>query len=253
MNYRQRLSQLTSDLIDRGPLYAIANDRIHSPKPLDAIENWQFWNQPRSAWVESLARNYPPESRRKAYLDAMLNHDHASGIEAHYDVSNEFYALFLDKQYKFYTAAEFRSDRETLEEAQTNKAEFLHQLLKLNGDETILDLGCGWGAMLTFLQAAGHRGALTGLTLSKEQLVYDRETLGLNVYLSNFITEPFEQAPYDRIFSIGALEHVKPQELKSIYQKIYDALTPNGLAVHQFFSFERESYPASSICAIRLR
>jgi cyclopropane-fatty-acyl-phospholipid synthase len=247
MNYRRRLSQFTSDLIDRGPLYAIANDRIHSPRPLVAIENWQFWNQPRPAWVESLARAYPPEASRKSYLDAMLTEDHARGIEAHYDVSNEFYALFLDRQYRFYTAAEFRSDRETLEEAQTNKAEFLHQLLNLNGDESILDLGCGWGAMLNFLQAAGHRGEVTGFTLSKEQLVYDRETLGLNVSLTNFITDPFTQAPYDRILSIGSLEHVKPQELKPLYQKIYDALTPTGLAVHQFFSFERESYPASVV------
>ena len=106
---------MTSDLIDRGPLYAIANDRIHSPRPLYAVENWQFWNQPRPAWLESLARAYPPEASRKAYLEAMLTHDHASGIEAHYDVSNEFYDLFLDTQYKFYTCAEFLSDQDTLE------------------------------------------------------------------------------------------------------------------------------------------
>lgn len=247
MDSLQRPFRLTSDLRDRGPLYAIANDRIHSPVPLAAVANWNFWNQPRPAWIESFARAYPPEAKRKAYLEKMMAQDHGSGIEAHYDVSNEFYALFLDTKYKFYTAAEFRNDRETLEQAQTNKAEFLHTLLNLNGDETILDLGCGWGAMLKFLQDAGHRGALTGLTLSKEQLVYDRETLGLNVSLTNFITEPFEAAPYDRILSIGSFEHIRPQELRSVYQKTYDALTPEGLAVHQFFSFERESYPASVV------
>jgi cyclopropane-fatty-acyl-phospholipid synthase len=247
MDPQQRLSRFTSDLRDRGPLYAIANDRIHSPLPLAAVENWQFWNHPRPAWLESLARAYPPVANRKAYLNQMMAQDHASGIESHYDVSNDFYALFLDTKYRFYTAAEFRDDRDTLEEAQTNKAEFLHTLLDLNGDETVLDLGCGWGAMLKFLQDAGHGGALTGFTLSKEQLAYDRATLGLNVSLTNFITEPFDCGPYDRILSIGALEHVKPQELKTVYQKIYDALTPNGLAVHQFFSFEREAYPVSAI------
>lgn len=247
MNYRRRLSQLTSDLIDRGPLYAIANDRIHSPRPLAAIENWQFWNQPRPTWLESLARAYPPEANRKAYLEAMLTQDHASGIEAHYDVSNEFYDLFLDRQYKFYTAAEFLSDQDTLEEAQTHKAEFLRSLLQLDGHEKILDLGCGWGAMLKYLQDTGHKGELSGLTLSKEQLTYDREMLDLNVSLTNFITEPFKDAPYDRIFSIGALEHVRPAELTALYQKIYDALVPGGLAVHQFFSFERESHPASVV------
>jgi cyclopropane-fatty-acyl-phospholipid synthase len=240
-----------ADLIDRGALYALANYRIHSPTPLDPIENWQFWNAPKPSWLESIARAYPPQARRKAYFDTMLSQGHASGIEAHYDVSNEFYALFLDTHYRFYTCAEFLSDQDTLEEAQTHKAEYLRSLLKLNGHEKILDLGCGWGAMLKYLQDTGHQGELAGLTLSKEQLAYDRQTLGLDVSLTNFITEPFEHAPYDRIFSIGAIEHVRPAELAALYQKIYDALAPGGLAVHQFFSFERESHPAS-VVAIQL-
>jgi cyclopropane-fatty-acyl-phospholipid synthase len=251
VNNLKRISQFASELIDRGPLYAIANYRIHSPLPLDPVENWQFWNAPKPGWLESLTRAYPPQSKRKAYLDAMLSQDHASGIEAHYDVSNEFYALFLDTQYKFYTCAEFLSDQDTLEEAQTHKAEYLQSLMKLNGHEKILDLGCGWGAMLKYLQDTGHQGQLAGLTLSKEQLAYDRQTLGLDVSLTNFITEPFEQAPYDRIFSIGAIEHVRPAELTALYQKIYDALAPGGLAVHQFFSFEHESHPAS-VVAVQL-
>jgi cyclopropane-fatty-acyl-phospholipid synthase len=248
VNKIERSLQFGSELIDRGPLYAIANHRIHSPIPLDPLENWQFWNAPKPEWLESLVRAYPPESMRKAYLDSMLTRDHASGIEAHYDVSNDFYALFLDTKYKFYTCAEFLSDQDTLEEAQTHKAEYLRSLLKLNGQEKVLDLGCGWGSMLKYLQDTGHRGELTGFTLSKEQLAYDRQTLGLDVSLTNFITEPFAQAPYDRIFSIGSLEHVRPAELTALYQKIYDALLPGGLAVHQFFSFEHESYPVSGIC-----
>ncbi len=247
MNNLNRLFQFASNIGVQGPLYAIANARIHSPIPLEAVENWKFWNEPKSSWVESLARAYPPSSRRKAYLDSMLAQDHATGIESHYDISNEFYALFLDTEYKFYTCAEFLSDEETLEEAQENKAKYLLSLLNLNGNEKILDLGCGWGAMLKYLQETGHYGELTGFTLSKEQLTYTREKLGLNVSLTNFITAPFENAPCDRILSIGALEHVKPQELKQLYEKIYNSLTPKGLAVHQFFSFERESYPASAI------
>ena len=86
---------------------------------------------------------------------------------------------------------------------------------------------------------------MTGLTLSQEQLTYDRLQLGLNVSLSNFITEPFNGAPYDRIYSIGSLEHVRPAELAALYQKIYDALAPGGLAVHQFFSYQAEPYPIS--------
>jgi cyclopropane-fatty-acyl-phospholipid synthase len=249
MHNLKTLSQFSSDLFNRGPLYAIANHRIHASGPLESTENWTFWTQPRPAWLESCIRAYPPEPCRKAYLESMLMNDHARGIESHYDVSNDFYALFLDTQYRFYTCAEFLRDDETLEQAQTHKAEFLYNLLELTGDEKVLDLGCGWGAMLKFLQDAGHRGELTGFTLSKEQLRYDRETLGFNVSLTNFITEPFADAPYDRIFSIGSFEHIKPHELKTVYQKIYDALTPDGFAVHQFFSFARESYPVSGILA----
>lgn len=183
---------------------------------------------------------------RKAYLDKMLTQDHATGIQAHYDVSNDFYALFLDSRYRFYTCADFNSSQDSLEEAQGNKAEYIRKLLNLSGDERVLDLGCGWGAMLKFLLDQGHRGELTGFTLSKEQLAYDQQVLGLNVLLADFITEEYSGSPYDRIYSIGALEHVRPEELFGLYQKIYSALAPGGLAVHQFFSFSSESYPISS-------
>ncbi len=242
-----KLSLFISDLIARGPLYAVANYRIHTPVPLDAEENWRFWTEPKSLWLEWLARSYPLEPARIAYINAMLDRDHSVGIEAHYDVSNDFYALFLDTKYRFYTCAEFESDTETLETAQTNKAEYLRSLLNLDGDEKILDLGCGWGAMLKFLQDIGHRGELTGFTLSKEQQIYADQELGLNVSLTNFITHPFENAAYDRVLSIGALEHVRPKELEQMYQKIYDALVPGGLAVHQFFSLAREPYPNSVV------
>ncbi|NJN88709.1 MAG: class I SAM-dependent methyltransferase, partial [Leptolyngbyaceae cyanobacterium SL_7_1] len=165
-----RLLPLSRDLLQRGLVYAIANARIHSPTPLEAEENWQFWTKPTSASTEWLARSYPPVPMRKAYLNELLATDHATGIAAHYDVSNDFYALFLDTQYKFYSCAEFQSEQETLEQAQTNKAAYLRSLLQLKGDEKILDLGCGWGSMLKFLKDNEHRGELSGFTLSRCQL-----------------------------------------------------------------------------------
>ncbi|UJB69007.1 class I SAM-dependent methyltransferase [Acaryochloris sp. 'Moss Beach'] len=236
-----------SDLFTCGLMYAVAEYKIHSPQPLTQSESWDFWTQPRSSFMEWLARTYPLKTQRMSYLNRMLDHDHASGIETHYDVSNDFYALFLDERYRFYTCAEFQSEQDSLEEAQTNKAQYLLSLMQLQGTESVLDLGCGWGAMLKFLQDSGHQGQLAGYTLSKEQLTYGQQQLGLNVSLTNFITNDFVEAPYERIFSIGALEHVRPHELKDLYQKIYDALVPGGLAVHQFFSLEREPYPTSMV------
>lgn len=240
-----RLQRFISELISHGPLYALANHRIHSPKPLVPLENWKYWTDPKPQWLEGIMRAYPPRWKRKAYLDAMLEQDHASGIEAHYDVSNEFYALFLDKKYRFYTAADFWNKQETLEEAQVHKAGFIRGLLRLSGDEKVLDLGCGWGSMLRYLRETGHSGELIGLTLSQEQLTFDQQQRGLSVSLSDFITEPFEGAPYDRIYSIGSLEHVRPAELANLYQKTYDALAPGGLAVHQFFSYRSDPCPIS--------
>jgi cyclopropane-fatty-acyl-phospholipid synthase len=242
-----KLLPLAPDLIAHGLLHSIANQRIHSTTPLDPVENWTFWTEPKSPLLEWFAKSYPPERARVAYLDRMMDSDRAIGIEAHYDVSNDFYALFLDRKYRFYTCAEFRSNQETLEEAQTNKATHILSLLDLHGAEKILDLGCGWGAMLRFLQDNGHHGALAGLTLSKEQQLYAHTELGLKVSLTDFVTDDFEDAPYDRILSIGSLEHVRPNELEKLYQKIYDALIPGGLAVHQFISLAQEEYPTSMV------
>jgi cyclopropane-fatty-acyl-phospholipid synthase len=242
-----KLLPLAPDLIAHGLLHSIADQRIHSAIPLEPVENWNFWTEPKSPLLEWFAKSYPPERVRIAYLDRMMNCDHAVGIEAHYDVSNEFYALFLDKKYRFYTCAEFRNDQETLEEAQTNKAQHLLSLLNLHGAEKILDLGCGWGSMLRFLQDNGHLGELAGLTLSKEQQSYAQKELGLKVSLTDFVTDDFENVPYDRILSIGSLEHVRPNELEPLYQKTYDALIPGGLAVHQFISLAQEDYPTSMV------
>jgi cyclopropane-fatty-acyl-phospholipid synthase len=243
------LARFASDFAAYGILYAIANARIHTPVPLDPEENWKFWTESESALSNFLIRAYPSRARQNAYMNALWQADHAIGIEDHYDVSNEFYALFLDTQYRFYTCADFLHETDALEQAQENKANYIRSLLHLKGNEKILDLGCGWGAMLKFLQDAGHQGELHGYTLSKEQLTYIQETFGFQVSLTNFVTQPFIAAPYDRIFSIGSLEHVRPHELKAVYQKVYDALAPGGLAVHHFFSANVELYPASVLFA----
>jgi cyclopropane-fatty-acyl-phospholipid synthase len=241
-----QLAQFATDVVARGPVYAVAAYRIDSDVPLKPLENWNFWTN-QSALSVWAGRSYPFESSRKSYLDTMLSGDHASGIEYHYDVSNDFYALFLDSKYRFYTCAEFESENDTLEEAQEKKAEHIRSLLNLKGDEKILELGCGWGSMLKFLRDRGHKGELKGLTLSNEQLSYIKDTLGFDASLQDFVTQPFGNAAYDRIYSIGAIEHVKPHELEGLYQKMYDALRPGGIAVHQFFSLEREPYPVAAV------
>lgn len=241
-----RLASLVSETLKYGPLYSLANHRIHSQRPLESIENWKYWCDPKPSWLASMMRSYPPKPMRKAYWETMLNQSHATGIQEHYDVSNEFYSLFLDDRYKFYTCADFHTSLDSLEAAQANKAEFIRELMSLDGYEKILDLGCGWGGMMRFLQEKGHKGKIDGFTLSKEQYSYCQKELDLDVSLVDFINEPWSGSPYDRIYSIGALEHVRPEELDHFYQKMHKSLTDGGLAVHQFFSFTDESYPIST-------
>ncbi len=125
-----QLTQFATDVVARGPVYAVAAYRIDSDVPLKPLENWKFWTN-QSALSVWAGRSYPFESSRKSYLESMLSGDHASGIEYHYDVSNDFYALFLDNKYRFYTCAEFESENDTLEEAQEKKAEHIRSLLNL--------------------------------------------------------------------------------------------------------------------------
>src|SRR5579859_6760994 len=86
----------------------------------------------------------------------------ARGIQAHYDVSNAFYKLFLDPKFMFYSCADHIRGNETLVEAQTNKANHLLSLIDPKPGEKIVELGCGWASMLRHIeQHTGDRESLT--------------------------------------------------------------------------------------------
>lgn len=77
-----------------------------------------------------------------------MRQDHRLGIEALYDVLNEFYALILDRKYMFYSCADFHSATDTIEVVQTRTTSFRLKLIAPKAGESTLDLGCGWGGML---------------------------------------------------------------------------------------------------------
>jgi len=114
---------------------------MSSESPLDPVENWTFWTEPKNRMTKFLARNYPPDFARRRILRPMLAQDYAVGIESHYDISNYFYKLFLDKEFMFYSCARFLSAGETLEDAQRNKAQLILSLIDPKAGEKILDLG----------------------------------------------------------------------------------------------------------------
>src|SRR5581483_4456023 len=99
---------------------------------------------------------------------------------------------------------DFLTGRETLEEAQTRKADFICKLIDPQPGERILELGCGWGSMLKRIhEATGDRENLFGYTLSQEQVAYNQQHNGFNVDFKNFITADYPAESFDKIYSIG--------------------------------------------------
>src|SRR5207244_13128200 len=118
----------------------------------------------------ALRKNYPPAFVRELTLRRASRMAMEQAIPRHYDVSNAFYRLFLDRKYMFYSCADHLSGRETLEEAQDNKTRHLLGLLAPRAGERIVELGCGWGSMMQVIAAhTGDREHLTGYTLSPAQ------------------------------------------------------------------------------------
>jgi cyclopropane-fatty-acyl-phospholipid synthase len=181
-------------------------------------------------------------------MSRWMNQTHAEGIEYHYDVSNDFYKLFLDRDFMFYTCADFESKQDTLEAAQRRKADHLLSLIQPKAGERILDLGSGWGGMLRHIfEATGDKQPLEGMTLSHEQARYVREKYGFNIRIEDFITADYEPEAYDKIYSIGSLEHVRPEEILPLLRKLHRALKPGGRIVNHFFSLNGEVQPTSMI------
>src|SRR5262249_45076402 len=167
---------------------------------LDPEKNWRQLTEPLGPLLDWLRDHYPPSFVRRAHVNAKLKLDHVIGISDHYDVSNDFYRLFLDKKYMFYSCADFITGNETLEEAQENKANYILNLLSPKKGERILELGCGWGSMLKCIhEVTNDRENLFGYTISKEQVAFNEQYNGFNVSFTNFITTDYAEESFDKI------------------------------------------------------
>jgi cyclopropane-fatty-acyl-phospholipid synthase len=131
----------------------------------------------------------------------------AAAIEHHYDVGNDFYALWLDAA-RVYSCAMWSGGDGTLEHAQARKLDYIAGLAGAPGAARVLDVGCGWGGMLRRLGERHGVSQAVGLTLSPAQAewVAGWARDGIEVHVENWADhEP--EAPYDAIVSIGAFEH----------------------------------------------
>lgn len=130
-----------------------------------------------------------------------------SQIEVSYDVSNEFFRLWLDEK-MHYTCAVYDAENDTLEKAQENKSRILYELAEMSKDKTILDIGCGWGANLEYVAKRGAKAA-HGVTLSPLQTeeIQARNLPGVKVWCKDYKDFVAEE-PYDALVSIEMVDHV---------------------------------------------
>jgi len=149
-------------------------------------------------------------------------------VQAHYDLSNDFFALFLDPSMT-YSCAYFEPPDVSLEQAQRNKIDLSLGKLDLKPGHRLLDIGCGWGA--TLRRAVEHYGATAvGLTLSRNQHGLARERLAdlgdrVEVRLQGW--EEFDE-PVDRIVSIGAFEHFREERFAVFFETCRRLLPADG-------------------------
>jgi cyclopropane-fatty-acyl-phospholipid synthase len=152
-------------------------------------------------------------------------------VQSHYDLSDDFFELFLDPT-RTYSCAYFDKPDSTLEEAQIAKIDLSLGKCELSPGMTLLDIGCGWGA--TALRAAEEYGVnVIGLTLSENQHGYaSRRAAGLaNPDAVQFRLQGWEEfeGSADRIISIGAFEHFRKERHEAFFKKCKDILPANGI------------------------
>ena len=187
--------------------------RLQQIKAIDALrENWMLVPQLLKAKVMNL------QSVRRAF---------GSG-QHHYDIGNDLYEAMLDHR-MLYTCALYSTGAKTLEEAQEAKLALVCKKLDLRPGMSVLDLGCGWGGFAAY--AAEHHGVeVVGITVSREQVKFAKERyahLPIEIRLDDYRNA---RGTYDRVVSIGLMEHVGPKNYRGYMELVDRLLAPNGVA-----------------------
>jgi cyclopropane-fatty-acyl-phospholipid synthase len=173
-------------------------------------------------------------STSMSLLQRLLAHSRKrdrDAIEYHYDVSNEFYRLFLDDN-MVYSCGYFKEDGDTLDQAQLQKIDHILTKLQLQPGDRLLDVGCGWGALV--IRAAQRGARAVGVTLSQNQYDWARARvaeLGLGdrceIRLQDY-RDLSESERFDKIASVGMFEHVGLKNLRIYFEKMHDLLADGG-------------------------
>jgi cyclopropane-fatty-acyl-phospholipid synthase len=223
--------------VENGTIFDIAASRPEGKaiKRLSAV--------PVGATLGVIRRFWSADRGPPSVLDAVRGDEIArdgqpatnkANVAYHYDVSNDFYRLFLDQE-MVYTCAYFAEDHWDIDRAQRDKLDMICRKLRLQPGDRFLDIGCGWGALVC--HAARHYGVEAhGVTLAEEQLKLARdkvERLGLSgrvtLHLKDYIQM---EGTFDKIASIGMFEQVGIANHLDYFRTVHRLLRPRGLYLH---------------------
>ena len=220
--------------------------RLHSPRTLAGIMRHLLalpTGEPAPSVHEARAEHSvepvgkPHEAKR----------DRAA-IRYHYDVGNDFYQLWLDQR-MVYSCAYFHRPDYTLDEAQRAKLDLVCRKLRLHPGERLLDVGCGWGALI--MHAVEHYGVTAvGITLSDAQATLARERIaaaGLGDRCRVEIRDyrDLGDLRFDKISSVGMVEHVGVENLPTYFASLHRALVPGGLLLNHGIVSVDAAHPRS--------
>jgi cyclopropane-fatty-acyl-phospholipid synthase len=206
---------------------------------LDALVKQRLVSPAKVARLVPLLRSLPDDDLPAAEAErrALSGRRHSirrdrEAVRAHYDVGNDFYALWLDER-MVYSCAYFTHEDATLDDAQEAKLDHICRKLRLQPRERFLDIGCGWGSLV--MHAASRYGVeATGITLSEPQAQFARERIaaaGLEdrcrIEVRDYREMP-EDARFDKIASVGMVEHVGRSRLQSYFRTAFRLLEPGG-------------------------
>lgn len=206
-------------IIERGTVHDFISLFFINKRHFDLTPSQIFWR--------GIARKFRRLLQHNSVARARANAAH------HYDLGNDFYRLWLDDDMQ-YSCGYWEDGVETLEQAQVAKKRHIAAKLALKPGQRVLDIGCGWGGMALYL-ASVENVEVVGVTLAEEQLAVAKrraEIMGLSERVE-FRLQDYREVTerFDRIVSVGMLEHVGAHLLDEYFLNVRDRLAPDGVAL----------------------